>query len=83
MICFISFVLLGCVAKAEPIRFIALGDLPYRAKDEEAYFALIQEINRQKPQFSIFVGDTKSGGSHCSDAYLRKIHASFNLFERP
>jgi len=83
MICFISFVLLGCVAKAEPIRFIALGDLPYRAKDEEAYFALIHEINRQKPQFSIFVGDTKSGGSPCSDAYLRKIHASFNLFELP
>lgn len=75
--------LLGGIAKAEPIRFIALGDLPYRAQDEEAYYALIQEINRQKPQFSIFVGDTKSGGSPCSDAYLRKIHASFNRFDRP
>lgn len=83
VICFLGLLLLGSIAKADPMRFIALGDLPYRAKDEDAYYALIQEINRQKPQFSIFVGDTKSGGSPCSDAYLRKIHASFNLFERP
>ena len=83
IICFFGLLLLGGIAKADPMRFIALGDLPYRAKDEDAYYALIQEINRQKPQFSIFVGDTKSGGSPCSDAYLRKIHASFNLFERP
>jgi hypothetical protein len=81
--CFLGLLFLGGFAKTEPLRFIALGDLPYRAQDEEAYYALIQEINRQRPQFSIFVGDTKSGGSPCSDAYLRKIHASFNLFEAP
>jgi hypothetical protein len=81
--CFLSLMLLGGIAKAEPLRFIALGDIPYRAQDEEAYYALIQEINRQRPQFSIFVGDTKSGGSPCSDAYLRNIHASFKRFERP
>ena len=81
--CFLSLMLLGGIAKAEPLRFIALGDIPYRPQDEEAYYALIQEINRQKPQLSIFVGDSKSGGSPCSDAYLRKIHASFNLFEAP
>ena len=81
--CFLSLMLLGSIAKAEPLRFIALGDLPYRAQDEETYYALIQEINRQKPQLSIFVGDTKSGGSPCSDTYLRKIHASFKLFEAP
>lgn len=83
IICFLGLILLGCIAKADPIRFMALGDLPYSTTDEETYYALIQEINRQKPQFSIFVGDTKSGGSPCSDAYLRKIYASFNLFERP
>jgi hypothetical protein len=44
---------------------------------------LIQEINRQRPQFSIFVGDTKSGGSPCSDDYLRRIHDSFKRFDRP
>ena len=81
--CLLSLMLLGGIAKAEPLRFIALGDLPYRPQDEEAYYGLIQEINRQRPQFSIFVGDTKSGGSPCSDTYLRKIHASFNLFETP
>ncbi len=75
--------LLGGIAKAEPLRFIALGDIPYRTQDEDAYYALIQEINRQRPQFSIFVGDSKSGGSHCSDAYLRKIHDSFKRFDHP
>jgi hypothetical protein len=54
--------LLGGIANAEPLRFIALGDIPYRVQDEEAYYALIQEINRQRPQVSIFVGDSKSGG---------------------
>jgi hypothetical protein len=81
--CLLSLMLLGGIAKAEPLRFIALGDLPYRPQDEEAYYALIQEINRQRPQFSIFVGDTKSGGSPCSDDYLRKIHDSFKRFDRP
>jgi hypothetical protein len=81
--CFLSLMLLGGTAKAEALRFIALGDLPYRTQDEGAYYSLIQEINRQRPQFSIFVGDTKSGGSPCSDAYLRKIYASFKRFDRP
>ena len=69
------------LVNANPIRFVALGDMPYRAADETTFINLIKAINQTNPAFSIFVGDTKSGGSVCSDAYLEKIRETFNHFE--
>ncbi|NDC21656.1 MAG: hypothetical protein EBZ56_08560, partial [Burkholderiaceae bacterium] len=64
----------GCLAltpaNANPIRFVTLGDMPYRLADEALFANLITEINRTNPAFTIFVGDTKSGGSPCTNTYL-------------
>ena len=57
-------------AQAEPVRFVAFGDMPYcrpeapeRCAAEEGRVArLMAAINAARPAFSIFVGDTKGGG---------------------
>ncbi len=77
----------GCLAlvpaSANPIRFVTLGDMPYRSSDEALFTNLITEINQTNPAFTIFVGDTKSGSSPCTNAYLESIWKFFNRFEGP
>ena len=68
----------------EPFQFVALGDMPYSLpEDDVRYERLISEINKTKPSFSIFIGDTKSGSSPCSDEYNQKVKAYFNQFISP
>lgn len=68
---------------AEGFSFVALGDLPYGAPDKAGppYRALIEVINREKPAFSIHVGDFKSGGTPCSDEEFERQLGHFKLFE--
>ena len=69
---------------AESFRFIALGDMPYRLPDDEVrYERLISAINKINPSFSIFIGDTKSGSTPCSDEYSLKVKAYFNQYASP
>lgn len=76
-----------CMAFAqstEPFSFIALGDMPYSIpEDYSRYERLISEINKEKSSFSIFIGDTKSGSTPCSDEYNQKVKAYFNQFTAP
>jgi len=68
----------------EPFQFVALGDMPYSLpEDEVRYERLISEINKTKPSFSIFIGDTKSGSTPCSDEYNQKVKTYFNQFTSP
>jgi hypothetical protein len=70
--------------KSEPFKFIALGDMPYTLPDDEIrYSRIIQEINKINPSFSIFVGDTKSGSTPCSDEFNAKVKENFNQFNSP
>lgn len=63
---------------------MAIGDIPYHLpEDFERFEALIQDLNKQGPAFTIHVGDIKSGGTPCSDAYFEKIHGYFQQFEHP
>jgi hypothetical protein len=76
---------LAVQALAAPFSFIALGDLPY-GPDESAgksYRALIEEINRRKPVFSIHVGDIKSGSTLCSNEDFARQRKHFDLFDHP
>ena len=60
-------------AAAADFTFVALGDMPYGPPEKESYGtfkALIAEINRRFPVFTIHVGDTKSGWTPCSDQRL-------------
>jgi hypothetical protein len=67
------------------VTFVALGDLPY-GKDDSAgvrYRQLIATINQSPHEFSIHVGDIKSGSSVCSDEEFLRQREHFNLYEKP
>ncbi|MEN9775059.1 MAG: hypothetical protein RL322_2129 [Pseudomonadota bacterium] len=70
---------------AAPFSFIALGDMPY-GPDETAgrsYRALIEQVNRRAPVFSIHVGDFKSGSTLCSNDDFTRQRKHFDLFDHP
>jgi len=69
---------------AQSFKFVALGDMPYKLPEDFVRFErLIGEINRLNPRFSIFIGDTKSGSTPCSDEYNVLIKNYFNQFKAP
>jgi len=71
-------------AQSKKFEFIAFGDMPYRLPDDYARFEnLIEKVNKEKPAFSVHVGDFKSGSTVCSDEYFNKILAYFESFTRP
>jgi hypothetical protein len=65
-------------AAAQSFDFVAFGDMPYcNARTGEACAAelgrvqaLAATINAARPAFTIFVGDTKGGSEHCTDAIV-------------
>jgi len=69
---------------AQPFSFIALGDMPYQIPDDYVrYERLITRVNKIKPSFTLFIGDTKSGSSICSDEYNLLVKNYFNQFNSP
>jgi len=67
------------------VAFVALGDMPY-GPDETAgvrYRQLIHGINQADSEFSIHVGDIKSGSSLCSDEEFLRQRRHFDQFVRP
>lgn len=71
-------------AIGQTFKFVALGDMPYSLpQDLRRFENLITEINRLKPSFSIFIGDTKSGSSLCSDEHNKIIKSYFSSFKAP
>jgi hypothetical protein len=78
--------LLGAgAAVPEPLRLVVLGDMPYGAPEATypAFERLIGTINARAPDLVIHVGDTKSGGSPCSDAMLADQHAYMMRIDAP
>ncbi|WP_171610804.1 hypothetical protein [Roseicella sp. DB1501] len=78
-------------ARAEPLRFVAFGDMPYcgaeapeRCAAEEARVArLMAAINAARPDFSLFLGDTKGGTELCTDDRLLRAFTWMGLAEQP
>ena len=72
------------VSAAQSFSFVALGDMPYggQGKSYLSYRGLIQSINRAQPEFSIHVGDFKSGSTRCSDEEYAEQLKHFSLFEK-
>ena len=71
-------------AFAQPFKFVALGDMPYNIPDDYVrYERLIADINKMNPSFTIFIGDTKSGSSPCSDEYNLTVKKYFDQFSKP
>ena len=67
-----SLYALPLTAAAQPFDLVVLGDMPYGPPEAShpAFEALIERINETSPDLVIHVGDTKSGGSPCTDAVL-------------
>ena len=79
----LSFIFTGN-AQAEVFKFVALGDMPYsQPADFVRFERLINVINSKKNAFSIFVGDTKSGDTPCSNEHVHKMTGYFNSFTSP
>lgn len=75
---------LAKLSLAQSFKFVAIGDMPYNPpKDYIRYERLIAEINRLKPSFTLFIGDTKSGSSNCSDEFNQTVKNYFNQFNGP
>lgn len=70
-------------ASAEEFNIIALGDMPYGepAKVYPPFEALIKKINSLNPELVVHIGDTKSGGTPCSDKALDEQLAYLNSFD--
>ncbi len=87
LLTYLALCLLGTSKAASlvaPFNFVALGDMPYNVLNDDARFeALIGQINKAKPAFSVHVGDIKNGGSPCTDATYQKVLRQFNLFAGP
>ncbi len=82
-----TVLVLACLAlttgtTAAEFRFIALGDMPYGPREQAypAFRALIAEINRRAPVFTLHLGDTKSGLDDCSDDLLLEQRDFMNRF---
>ena len=71
------------VVAAQPFSFVALGDLPYgqAAQGYAPYKLLIRSINQERPNFSIHIGDFKSGSTLCSDEESKVQLGHFGLFD--
>ncbi len=84
----VAYLAIGAAAMAEtsnaPLKLIILGDMPYGAPKTSypPYEALIGEINQQKPDLVIHVGDTKGGGP-CSNEILTDQFNYMNSFNAP
>jgi len=78
------FITISQFSFAQSFKFVAYGDMPYSIPgDYVRYEKLIQAINHAKPSFTIFVGDTKSGSTPCSNENNVIIKNYFNEFESP
>jgi hypothetical protein len=67
-------------ASAEPVRFLAFGDMPYVwPKDLARFAALVEAGNRLKPDFMVHLGDIKGGGAPCTEEAYRTV---LELLER-
>ena len=59
-------------ASGSPLTFIAIGDMPYSAAEEEALNGPIyEEIQRSDASLVLHHGDLKSGGDSCSPSFFR------------
>ncbi|MGF1612302.1 MAG: hypothetical protein ACFCUQ_23130 [Kiloniellales bacterium] len=68
--------LLAPAARAEPVEFIALGDMPYGEDQVKSLAYIGNQIRKGGYPFVIHYGDIKAGDGACSDALLserRKI----------
>ena len=69
---------------AKALTVAVIGDTPYGPVQLEAFPALVGAINADpRVRLALHLGDIKTGGSPCSDAYFDVIGAQFDAFKDP
>jgi hypothetical protein len=66
-----------------PVRFFAVGDLPYGPSEIAPLQALLNAAAAQHPPFIAHVGDIKAGSTPCTDANLHEIAGIFRALPVP
>lgn len=80
----ISMTLWSCGSSKYDVRFFAIGDMPYQVpEDYERFERLITDLNKEKPDFTVHVGDIKGGSSPCTDSVFQLIYQYYQQFEHP
>lgn len=75
--------LLSQQAQAASFSFVALGDTAYNGqRDYAPYEALIRDINKERPAFTIHVGDIW-GASNCHDEHYEEVRGFFDQYTAP
>jgi predicted phosphodiesterase len=83
LICFLLF-FHWTFAQNKKFTMVAFGDMPYRVPEDYPKFErLITQLNKEKPDFIVHVGDFKSGSTLCSNEYFERMHQYFGTFESP
>lgn len=65
--------------RSVPLRFFALGDLPYRPSEMASLRQLLRTGATQGSPFLIHLGDIKGGSTPCTDAGLAEIADLFRI----
>ena len=70
-------------ARAEPVRFIALGDMPYGEAQDEQFRKITKAISETKVPFVVHYGDFKKGSAPCSTELMRDaLNEIFSLHDK-
>jgi len=82
----ILFSLLLCseLSKATEVNFVAMGDAPYFLPEGNSMFQkLLKQINEEKPNFAVHIGDIRGGATDCSDEVLLAVKDQLQTLEVP
>ncbi|PRY59268.1 Calcineurin-like phosphoesterase [Knoellia remsis] len=63
--------------------FAVIGDVPYGADQVARFPGWVDEIDAADPEFTVHVGDIKSGSSVCSDSYITNIRDVLDTLSSP
>lgn len=83
LLCFL-FIFQLSFGQNKKFTLVAFGDMPYHVPEDYPKFErLITQLNKEKPDFVVHVGDFKSGSSLCSNEYFEQMYAYFQTFDSP
>lgn len=63
--------------------FTVIGDLPYGTDELAALPGWVDTINASKSDFTVHLGDIKSGSQQCTTSYYETIRSQFDRFTAP
>ena len=73
----LSFIGPSRAATDMPLRFFAVGDLPYNQAERQQLRELFEMAVAERTPFLVHVGDLKAGSQPCTDEHLERIAALF------